>query len=69
MNVKDTKKPTAHIENWFQRGDRLIGTITKHERQNEFKGNTQITSPIVKMDEAAGICETRNTLYTLGKKI
>lgn len=66
-------KPSAHIEDWEVidtiHGKCLIGTITKHDRQEEFKSNFQKTSPLVAFDEANSWAETRNTNYTLGKKI
>lgn len=60
-------KPTAHIENWVWDGYSIIGTISKHPRQEQFKAEFQRTSEVVCFDVAKGIAETRNTVYTLGK--
>lgn len=64
-------KASARIENWrVQRygGARfLVGHIVGHPRQDEFKMAYQATSPIVKMDLAAGWAETLNTIYDLGE--
>lgn len=69
------EKQRAHIENWYRlggylkTGGTLVGNITDHPRQHEFTENKlQRTSTIVWFDEANGTCETRNTIYTLGKK-
>jgi hypothetical protein len=65
-------KQTARIENWerctFPGADFLAGQILDHPRQEEFHTDIQRTSRILTFDEAAGICETRNTIYKLGKK-
>jgi len=66
-------KKTARIDNWVlwtnPKGDQqLIGTVSAHDRQDEFRSDTQITSRIVKIDFEAGTAETLNTLYTLGTK-
>lgn len=63
-------KPIAHIDDWIvvegSSGTRyLVGRITYHERQPEFKSELQVTSPIVRMP-GLGIVETINTIYTLG---
>lgn len=56
-------KPTADIENWSRVGDVLIGDISNHPSGESGEGRT---SKIVRMDEANGICETKNTIYRLG---
>jgi hypothetical protein len=65
-------KQTARIENWIKIENSgtgfLAGTVVDHPRQAEFTTDLQYTSPIVLFDEAAGVCETRNTRYILGKK-
>lgn len=62
-----SKKPTAHIENWFKSGNVLFGTISKHIRQDDFHSKLQRTSMIVSFDPKNNRCETLNTVYTLGK--
>jgi hypothetical protein len=67
------EKPTAHIENWMRIPTMyghayLMGTVSDHPRQSEFRAKEQITSQLVSFDEEAGVAETRNTRYTLGKK-
>ncbi len=66
-------KNQARIENWteipaFGGGSYLLGTIKDHPRQHMFHAAQQMTSPIIKMDRANGICETENTVYVLGKE-
>jgi hypothetical protein len=61
-------KPTAHIENWeVMPGNFLRGTVSNHPRQRFFTQEFQYTSEILNLDLANNTCETRNTLYTLGK--
>lgn len=63
------KKPTARIEEWQNIGGvYLVGKVKDHPRQSEFKEDWQFTSPIVKFDEESRFCETRNTIYYLGRK-
>jgi len=70
MNASKTcgPKQTAHIDNWLRTGNFLCGMVTGHPLQQNFREEYQYTSDIVRMDEEAGICETRNTVYTLGTK-
>jgi hypothetical protein len=62
------QKPKARIDNWFRYGNTLCGVISEHPNQANFLGPLQHTSYIVNLDEEKGICETLNTMYTLGKK-
>jgi NTP pyrophosphatase (non-canonical NTP hydrolase) len=59
-------KPECGIENWIQVGNVLIGDLRGHPVHGDTEGSR--TSAIVRMDEANGICETRNTIYKLGRK-
>lgn len=59
-------KQEAYITDWWRFGDSLMGTIIGHPRQSEFVEKYQRTSRIVCFDSEKGICETRNTVYTLG---
>lgn len=59
-------KTEVGIENWVQVGNVLIGNVVGHPRLGNAEGCR--TSAIVKMDEANGTCETKNTIYRLGKK-
>lgn len=63
------RKQTARIEQWARFGDGLIGRVLSHPRQSEFTAPQQVTSSLVKFDEAKGIAETFNTRYTLGNKV
>lgn len=56
------------IDNWIRAGDRLIGEVSDHDRQEEFTGSTQITSRIIEINEEEKWCQTENTLYKLGNK-
>ncbi|URA06894.1 putative nucleotide pyrophosphohydrolase [Xanthomonas phage Langgrundblatt2] len=60
------EKPECGIENWAQFGNVLIGDLRGHPVHGDTEGSR--TSAIVKMDEANGICETKNTIYRLGRK-
>lgn len=63
-------KQTARIENWMRSGNQLIGSVRDHARQGDFNPNhVQRTSDLISFDEEAGVAETLNTIYTLGKKI
>lgn len=64
-------KGTARIENWQAVPNKikpryLIGQVSYHARQSEFKIDTQQTSRIVSFDFSAAYVETQNTIYTLG---
>jgi len=66
-------KQTARMEDWsvhecYGGGQVLVGSIKDHPRQYMFKAPTQQSSLIIRMDRANGICETENTIYTLGKE-
>lgn len=65
-------KPTAKIHNYTVVRDPhtgeplvLIGTVTDHPNQAQFKSNRQVTSRIKTYDFARGIVETLNTRYLL----
>ncbi|URA06965.1 hypothetical protein Pfeifenkraut_BL30068 [Xanthomonas phage Pfeifenkraut] len=67
MHGEQTKaKAEARIENWAQLGNVLIGDVIGHPVLGDAEGCR--TSAIIRMDEANGICETRNTIYRLGAK-
>lgn len=64
-------KGRARIENWRAVPDKknpkyLLGQVSYHARQSEFKIDTQQTSRIVSFDFSAAYVETLNTIYTLG---
>ncbi len=64
-------KQTAKISDWFvaktpDGHELLIGHVTDHPRQADFKAKYQSTSVLVKLDMVAKIAETSNTIYTLG---
>lgn len=69
------QKNQARIENWFpvnlypQKGVVLLGQIKDHPNQRFFKAPQQQTSLVLNLDREKGICETENTIYTLGKEI
>lgn len=66
MHQRQTEgKPTATIENWTRYGNVLIGDLRGHQKHGDMNGCR--TSAIVRMDEAEGICETKNTIYNLGQ--
>lgn len=67
-------KGRAKINNWVAFPNKenpryLIGSVSHHIRQGEFKSETQQTSSIVSFNFAEGWVETRNTIYTLGTEI
>lgn len=64
--VAASTKPTVGLENWVHVGNVLIGDVVGHPRLGDAEGCR--TSAIIRMDEANGICETRNTIYRLGAK-
>lgn len=65
------QKPKAHLHQWRVYGEALIGRISEHPRQVEFRKQLQITSPIVKRPKqlkTGSQVETENTIYILGAK-
>lgn len=58
------RKQQCRIENWAQFGNVLIGDVVGHPQLGDAKGCR--TSTILRLDVKAGICETKNTVYTLG---
>lgn len=62
---QEMNKPTARIDDWIRYGNALIGKISKHPRQPQFK-TTQITSCLVSFDPENNRAETLNTIYELG---
>lgn len=60
------QKQQCTIENWMHFGNVLIGDVVGHARLGDAKGCR--TSTIIRLDESAGICETKNTIYKLGNK-
>lgn len=69
--VMDITKPKAHLHSWRTYGECLIGRISEHVRQQDFKAHLQITSPIVSRPKTlkTGVeVETHNTIYILGAK-
>jgi len=58
------------IDDWFvvklDDEDRVIGRMSDHPKQHKFRSQTQITSPIKRLDREAGVCETNNRVYILG---
>lgn len=61
-------KNTARIDNWFKIGNCLWGNVSEHSIREFDPGCLQRTSDIVSIDESAGVAETMNTHYILGKK-
>jgi hypothetical protein len=72
------EKPPIFLEDWgvvesasapawraLEPGRRLIGFVLGHDR---LPNGLICTSPIVRIDETAGLVETRNTLYRLGRR-
>ena len=71
-----TKKTGGRLENWnTTHAGYVIGIIYDDPRGDggegyDFRdGNFVATSQIVKLDEQNGILETKNTIYTLGKRM
>lgn len=60
-------KPCARLEEWspFNNGLHLNGVVYGHKRLPD--GVWITTSRIIKLDMVAGVCETVNTTYQLGK--
>lgn len=66
-----SEKQTAHIDDWFiadtlNGGQCLVGMVTKHAKQADFKTKAQQTSNLLTIDVANKTAETENTIYTLG---
>ena len=66
-------KQTAHIEDWdvVRNADNTLsleGRVSDHPHQDTFKAERQRTSPVILLDQAKSVAETRNTHYTLGKR-
>lgn len=65
--LETSSKPVAQMHEWSIVNNRLVGRVSNHPRQHEFTQPYVTTSEIVKLDEEKGICETKNTIYQLGK--
>lgn len=62
------RKPEAMIENWRMVNGHLYGQFFGHPNQyNAPNGSWGWTTPIVNTDGAT-YAETKNTMYSLGKK-
>lgn len=62
------QKQTGKIENWARLGNRLVGFVSYDPpRDAPSSEELQRTSQIVRFDEDWGVCETRNTIYRLGR--
>ena len=75
---KRAMKRLPVISNWSEfrplgRKACLIGKITNHPRQDEFKAELQVTSPVLYYwtDKATGwdVAQTQNTAYRLGQRV
>lgn len=62
------EKPHAHIEDWSYTGHTLVGRISKHPNQSNFRSELQRTSEVIFFDPSNKIAETENTIYTLGTR-
>lgn len=64
-------KPRARIDDWVcaNGGQFLIGRVSGHPRQAEFKNEWQATSSVIALDREARTAETLNTIYELGEEI
>lgn len=60
-------KQTALILNWHPYLHGLRGQVFGHPKFKE--GDWIVTSRIIKLDEENKVCETLNTIFTLGKKL
>lgn len=58
---------SASIVAWraLEPGHRLMGYVSTH---SNLPGGLICTSPIVRVDEAEGLVETRNNVYRLGRR-
>lgn len=61
------KKPTARLENWSVVYDGLRGEIYDDSQKRWPNGEVIRTSALVHLDTRKKYCETRNTIYRLGK--
>lgn len=62
------QKQTARIENWARLDNRLVGFISYDlPREVPWSGEFERTFQTVRLDEDGEICETRNTIYRLGR--
>ena len=60
-------KPYAIIDNWIVvQGPYLIGRISNHPHQRNFKSNVQVTSKLVSINYDAGYDGTQKTIYIVG---
>jgi hypothetical protein len=61
-------KQTAKTDNWIFNPalNCLHGIVSHHPELPD--GEQVRTSSVVKLDRENGICETRNTIYTLGEE-
>lgn len=55
------------IDDWWYDGTRLHGKMIDHPRYGSTEDICQ-SSPVSRIDETAGIAETKWTTYKLGKK-
>lgn len=60
------EKQKARIENWFKIGNLLVGDVVGHPKLGDMQ--EICTSPIINFDLENNTCETRNTIYELGKR-
>lgn len=58
-------KQYATLENWIFAGNVMMGDVRNHPKLGDADGCT--TSLIVKRDLEKGYCETKNTVYKLGR--
>ena len=62
-------KQRAKIEGWelvkINGNPALVGHITEHPRQVEFKEQLQLTSDLLRIDFVQMEAETQNTIYQL----
>lgn len=63
-----SQKPEAYITDWELWGDRLVGRISDHPNQYQFRNETQLTSPLLDYNVEEGWAETENTIYRLGRR-
>lgn len=58
-------KQYATLDNWFEVGNVLIGDVIDHPKLGNVEGCK--TSVVIQLNTEKGFCETRNTVYKLGK--
>jgi len=76
--MEPTEKPPIPIDDWavvesasvpvwraLEPGHRLLGNVYSHA---DLPGGLICTSPIVQIDEAQGLVQTRNNVYRLGRR-